>query len=94
MAMRMTLCGFCRHLDCERTEADPAGGEQEAGPLKVTPLLPDDVKIEETYCRDCERFYQQLVTFGRGDSSFADRHVPKAQVHEIPQTTIPMGTSA
>ena len=94
MAMRMTLCGFCRHLACERTEADPAGGEQEAGLLEVTPLLPDDVKIEETYCRDCERFYQQLVTFGRGDSSSADRHVPKAQVHESSQTTITMGTSA
>ena len=94
MAMRMTLCGFCRHLACERTEADPASGEQEAGPLKVTPLLPDDVKIEEIYCRDCKRFYQQLVTFGRGDSSSADRHVPKAQVHESPRTTITMRTSA
>ena len=94
MATRMTRCGFCRRLICERTEAGPASGEQEAGPLKVTPLLPDDVKIEETYCRDCERFYQQLVTFGRGDSSSADRHVPKAQVHESSQTTITMGTSA
>lgn len=94
MAMRMTLCGFCRHLACEGTEADPAGGEREAGPLKVTPLLPDDVKIEETYCRDCERFYQQLVTFGRGDLSSADRHAPKAQVHESSQPTLTMGPSA
>lgn len=94
MAMRMTLCGFCRHLACERTEADPVGGEQETGPLKFTPFLPDDVKIEETYCRDCERFYQQLVTFGRGESFSADRHVPKAQTHEISQPAITAGSSA
>ena len=94
MAMRMTLCGFCRRLTCERTEAGPAGSEQEAGPLKGTPLLPDDIKIEEAYCRDCERFYQQLVTFGRGASSAAVRHVPEPQVHEISQATITMGTSA
>jgi hypothetical protein len=90
----MTLCGFCRHLTCERTEADPASGKQETGPLKDSPLLPEDVKMEETYCRDCERFYQQLVTFGRGESSSADRHVPKAQAHEISQTTITVGTTA
>lgn len=94
MATRMTLCEFCRRLACERTEAEPASGEQEIGPLKVTPLLPDDVKIEETYCRDCERFYQQLVTFGRGESSAADKHVPKAQTHEITQPAITVGTSA
>ncbi|MEQ1628407.1 MAG: hypothetical protein ABL965_13510 [Nitrospira sp.] len=94
MATRMTLCEFCRRLACERTEADPASGEQETGPLKATPLLPDDVKIEETYCRDCERFYQQLVTFGRGESSAADKQVPKAQTHEITQPAITVGTSA
>jgi len=94
MATRLTLCGFCRRLTCERAEAGPASRGQETGPLKDNPLLPDDAMIEEAYCRDCERFYQQLVTFGRGDSSSADRHVPKAQVHESSQTTITMGTSA
>jgi hypothetical protein len=94
MATRMTLCEFCRRLACERTEADPAGGEQETGPLKVTPLLPDDVKIEETYCRDCERFYHQLVTFGRGDSSVTVRNVPEPQAREISHTTITVEISS
>lgn len=94
MATRMTLCGFCRRLTCERTEAGPSGSEQEAGPLKDTPLPPEDFKIEEAYCRDCERFYQQLVTFGRGDLSAAVRHVPEPQVHAISHATITIGTSA
>lgn len=94
MAMRMTLCGFCRRLTCERAEAGPASRGQETRPLKDNPLLPDDAMIEEVYCRDCERFYQQLVTFGRGESSSADRHVPKAQTHEISQPAITVGTSA
>ena len=94
MAMQMTLCGFCRRLTCERTEAGPANGEQEAGPSKDAPPLPEDFKIEEAYCRDCERFYRQLVTFGRGDSSAAVRHMPEPQTHEISQATITVGTSA
>ena len=94
MAMRMTLCGFCRRLTCERTEAGPANGKQEAEPLKVTPLRPDDVAIEETYCRDGERCYQQLVTVGRGDSSAAVRHVAEPLAHGISQATITVGTSA
>jgi len=94
MAMRMTLCGFCRHLTCERVEAGPANSEQEAGPLQENPLLTEDLKIEEAYCRDCERFYQQLVTFGRGDSSAAVRRVAKPQAHESSQQTITMDTSA
>lgn len=94
MAMRMTLCGFCRRLTCERTEAGPTNGEQEMEPLKDIPLLPDDFKIEEAYCRDCERFYQQLVTFGRGDSSVAVRNMKEPQAHEISQATITVGISA
>lgn len=94
MAMRMTLCAFCRRLACDRTGADPATGEQETGTLKVTPLLPDDVKIEETYCRDCEGFYKQLVTFGRGDLSSEVRHMPESQAPQISQATITVGTSA
>jgi len=94
MAMRMTLCGFCRRLTCERIEAGPTNGKQEAEPLKVAPLLPDDVAIEETYCRDCEQFYQQLVTFGRGDSSAAVRLVTEPLVHGNSQVPITVGTSA
>lgn len=94
MAMRMTLCGFCRRLTCERTEASPTNGEQEAGPLMTGPLLPDHCIIEDRYCRDCERFYHQLVTFGRGDSSVTVRNVPEPQVHEISQATITVGISA
>jgi hypothetical protein len=90
----MTRCGFCRRLTCEKTEAGPAGSEQEPEPLKGAPLFPEDLKIDEAYCRDCERFYQQLVTFGRGDSFAAVRHVPEPQIHEISQTTITVGTSA
>ncbi len=86
MAMRMTLCGFCRRLTCERTEAGPTNGER--------PLLPDHCIIEDRYCRDCERFYHQLVTFGRGDSSVTVTNVPEPQVHEISQATITVGISA
>lgn len=94
MATRMTHCGFCRRPTCERTEAGPASSGQEAGPLNDSPLLPDDVMVEETYCRDCERFYQQLITFGRGDAHSADWNVPEPPVPEILQPGITTGSPA
>ena len=94
MATRMTYCGLCRRLTCERIEAGPASSEQESGPLKDCPLLPDDVRIEETYCRDCEQFYHQLITFGRGDGRAADGNVPEPPALKIPQSSITTGSPA
>lgn len=94
MAMRMTLCGFCRRLTCERTEAGPTNGKQEAGPSKDAPPLPEGVKIEETYCRDCERFYYQLLTVGRGNLSSVDGDLPEPQARAIPQPAMTTGFRA
>lgn len=94
MATRMTCCGFCRRLTCERTEAGPAGRGQEAGPVKDRSFLPDDAMIEETYCRDCERFYHQLVTFGRGNILPADWNMPEPPVQESPQPGMTTGFTA
>lgn len=94
MATRMTCCGFCRRLICERIEAGPAGRGQEAGPVKDRSFLPDDAMIEETYCRDCERFYHQLVTFGRGNILPADWNMPEPPVQESPQPGMTTGFTA
>ncbi|MCS6292395.1 MAG: hypothetical protein H8J66_04920 [Nitrospira sp.] len=92
MATKMTLCGFCRRLTCERTEAGPARGGQEIGTLKDSPLLPDNAMIEDTYCHDCERFYHQLITFGRGDRYAADWNVPDSPIQQSPQLRITTGS--
>lgn len=94
MAMRMTLCGFCRRLTGERVEASPANGEQEAGPSKDAPPLPENVKIEEAYCRDCERFYDQLLTFGRGYLPSVDGDLPEPPARAIPQPAMTTGFRA
>jgi hypothetical protein len=94
MATRMTHCGFCRRLTCERIEAGPASRGQGTGPLTDSPLLPDDLMIEETYCRDCEQFYHQLITFGRGDVRSADWNVPEPPIQTISQTRVTAGSPA
>ncbi len=81
----MTHCGFCRRLTSEHAETGPANRGQESGPVNDRPLLPDDAMIEETYCRDCEQFYHQLVTFGRGALLSTDWNMPEPPVHETPQ---------
>ena len=89
MATRMTLCGFCRRLTCERTETGPANRRQETVQCESSPLLPDHILIEDTYCRDCERFYQQLVTFGRGDVGVT----PDPPARERSQSVLATGPS-
>lgn len=83
MATRMTLCGFCRRLSCEQTEAGPASNGQEAGPPVSGPLLPDNFMIEDTYCGDCERFYHQLITFGRGTQCMTDWTAPPPPIQQL-----------
>jgi len=85
MAMKTTRCGFCRRTLCQKTEAGQIGGDQTAELLHESPFLTESLQIEETYCPDCERFYQQLVTFGRDVSPLPSRHTPDAQTHEVPQ---------
>ncbi len=82
MAINMTRCGFCRRA------MDQGSRSLEESPLRVELL-----QIKETYCPDCERFYQQLVTFGRGLAPSPMKHMPDTQTHEIPQTTITMRIS-
>lgn len=94
MASRMTHCGFCHRLTCERTGAGPVGRGQESGPVTDRPFLPDDAILEETYCRDCEQFYHQLVTFGRGDRLSADWNRPEPPSHETPQPGMTTGLPA
>jgi hypothetical protein len=94
MAAQMIHCGFCRRLTCERIETGPASRRQETGPLKDSPLLPNDALTGETYCRDCERFYHQLITFGRGDVRSADWNVPEPPVLKIRQAGITPGSPA
>lgn len=91
MATRMTRCGFCRRLACERTEAGPASRGQEAAPLGSGSLLPDDVLFEETYCRECDRFYQQLITFGPGDECVTDWSKPESPSQTLPQPKVTAG---
>ncbi|MCS6287049.1 MAG: hypothetical protein H8K08_16640 [Nitrospira sp.] len=91
MASQMTYCGFCRRLTCERTGAGPVRRGQEAGPVTDRPFLPDDSMTEEAYCHDCERFYHQLVTFGRGNTLPVDWSVAEPPVQESPQPGMTTG---
>lgn len=84
MAIRITLCGFCRRHTCERTEAGSANKEQEAVLVDDGLHLPDNILIGETYCRDCEQFYHQLITFGRGDARASNWNIPEPPSSEIP----------
>lgn len=81
MARQMTYCGFCRRLTGERTEAGPASNGQEEARSKDNLSLPGTLSIQETYCHECDQFYHQLVTFGRGDAHSTDggRPEPRAQ---------------
>ncbi|SPP65973.1 hypothetical protein NITLEN_50013 [Nitrospira lenta] len=87
--MHLTLCWFCRRLTPEQAEADSASGGPEMGTSKDTVLGPDNAIIEDAYCHDCERFYHQLITFGRGSHYAAGGTGPDApiQQHPQPQTT-------
>ena len=88
MATRITLCGFCRRLICGPTESGPASEGQETGPSLCSPLLPDNFMVEDTYCGDCERFYHQLITFGRGNQCMTDWTDPPHPVQYLPPSQI------
>lgn len=88
MAARMTYCGFCRCPICETTAAGPARNGEESWPRKDGPLLPTGPMAGETYCRDCERFYRQLITFERGNAPLGDWLIPDSPAQEMAQPEI------
>ncbi|NOS79270.1 MAG: hypothetical protein HOP35_15135 [Nitrospira sp.] len=92
MATRMTLCGFCRRLTCEQTDAGHASEGLKTVPLEHDLLRSDDTIFVETYCRDCDRFYQQLITFGRGEASPDYRRSPGSSAQDILRATIAAGS--
>lgn len=88
MATHMTRCGFCRCLTYAETGVGPASRRQETAPLRNGSLLPDDALFGETYCRECDRFYQQLITFGRGDGWAIDWGRPELAAQALTQPEI------
>jgi hypothetical protein len=80
MATIVTQCGFCRRVREGRSEAT----WQDAA--HMTPIAPSgmlDVVLEETYCSDCNRFYEQLVTFGKGEPLPVERPFMTASAAEV-----------
>lgn len=88
MATHMTRCGFCRRLTSGQIETGPASRGLETAPLEAPSFPQDDALLGETYCRECDRFYRQLITFGRGDGQASDWNRPAPQAQTLPQPGI------
>jgi len=74
MASTATHCGFCRRITDAYSESGSETARQDATEVsrgQPPPLA--DVLLREAYCSECDMFYRQLVTYGRGDLILSDR---------------------
>ncbi|MFO0707918.1 MAG: hypothetical protein U0412_13820 [Nitrospira sp.] len=76
MATSAIHCGFCRRIVGERTETVPPESEQTHLLLSRSRSPIDAPWAEEVFCHECDQFYRQLLTFGRGESPAVDTPQP------------------
>lgn len=76
MATSAIHCGFCRRIVGERTETVSPGLEQDPFLFPQGRSLIDAPWAEEVFCHECDQFYRQLLTFGRGEAPAVDRPHP------------------
>lgn len=88
----MMRCGFCRRITTIRTGAGSGHIGQGLAQQADGAYLPDDVLITEVYCRDCEQYYQQLITFERREIRAADWNTPGPPNQESSRSMIAAGS--